>query len=341
MRRHRLPDTSVGWLYHPPLGPALGRPPKIAFCTGWSCCSPGGLEWLRWRAVDLALIVLPPGTLLLAPLCIRATPLVSLYARCLPFASRHHRPILGLCLPAVLSQLPCSPAPFVPCFLPHICHLTYSCCLRPHCAPPAAPVLLPAAPTLPLAAPLPPPPPQPTRAACVPVAPCPLSPPAAPPFPPAPTRCPSAPAPAPAYSCCLRPRCAPPAVPARRPTLPPAAPPFPPAAPPPPPRRPRPSLLVLLASPLRPARCPRPTPDTPASCPAVPARLPAAHSPTPFDARCPPPNARAPPAAPTAVCAWCPVPLPTCHAASFLAAPAPCASLTLLQLLLPCPPSVA
>ncbi|KAJ7438837.1 hypothetical protein B0H11DRAFT_2293682 [Mycena galericulata] len=250
--------------------------------------------------------VLPPGTLLLAPLCICATPLVSLYARCLPFASRHHRPILGLCLvalgpvpwlpPIVLPAVACCPlaAALLACSIrallpsshlppyllvllasplrparcsgaparcpdaparcpaapPHptrgACVLAASCPLPPPDAGhsrqlPAVPARYP---TLPLAAP--PPPPQPTHGAYVPAAPRPLPPPndrhsrqlprRSRLLPDAPTRCPAAPAPA--YSCCLRPRCAPPAVPARHPTLLPAAPPFLPVSPLPTPRRP-------------------------------------------------------------------------------------------------------
>ncbi|KAJ7435935.1 hypothetical protein B0H11DRAFT_2295216 [Mycena galericulata] len=170
-----------------------------------------GQLWSNPGFADVAYLcyeykVLPPGTLLLAPLCIRATPLVLLYARCLPFASRHHRPILGLCLVA-LGLVPW---------------------LRP--------ILLPAVACCPLAAAL--------------------------------------------LACSIRALLSSSHLPSY--------------------------LLVLLASPLRPTRCPRPTPDTPASCPAVPARLPAAHSPTPFDARCPPPAALLP-------TAQCPCPARCSH----------------------------
>ncbi|KAJ7434085.1 hypothetical protein B0H11DRAFT_2373712 [Mycena galericulata] len=233
-------------------------------------------------------------------------------------------------VPAVLSQLPCSPAPFVPRFLPRICHLTYSCYVpaRPLARCSGAPARCPDAPARCPAAP---------RPTLLVVLASPLR----------PARCPR-PTPDTPASC--------PAVPARYPTLPPAAPPPPPhptrgayvpAAPrplPPPDdrhsrqlprhshplsRRPRPSLLVLLASPLRPARCPRPMTDTPASCPAVPTRCPAAPAPAYsccLRPPCAPPAAPArrptlPPAAPP----FPPVsPLPTPRRPSTPNAPARC-----------------
>ncbi|KAJ7441349.1 hypothetical protein B0H11DRAFT_2204800 [Mycena galericulata] len=196
---------------------------------------------------------------------------------------------------------------------------------------PAAPALLPAAPTLLPAAP---PPPRPTLLV---VLASPLR----------PARCPR-PTPDTPASC--------PAVPARYPTLPPAAPPPPPhptrgayvpAAPrplPPPDdrhsrqlprhshplsRRPRPSLLVLLASPLCPARCPRPMTDTPASCPAVPTRCPAAPAPAYsccLRPPCAPPAAPARrPTLPPAALPFPPVsPLPTPRRPSTPDAPARC-----------------
>ncbi|KAJ7438045.1 hypothetical protein B0H11DRAFT_2254983 [Mycena galericulata] len=204
-------------------------------------------------------MVLPPGTLLLAPLCIRAA--YSL-ARWAPIASHHHCPILRSCL------LPCLPAPFVPP-LPFSHLLPYP--TRDACVP-AAPDLLPRR-SRPLSRyPRPltrPTPPHPTRGACIPASPpraSPTLPPRRPKLPPAAPLLPPAALLDPRRSCLLP--CSTPAAPASCPAASRPLPRrFPPAAPLP--RRFPPAATPLLA-PL--PRFPRPLPHCSRSPPAVRAR---------------------------------------------------------------------
>ncbi|KAJ7491386.1 hypothetical protein B0H11DRAFT_2228911 [Mycena galericulata] len=250
-------------------------------------------------------MVLPPGTCsLLAPLCIRATPLPSLYtARWAPFASRHHRwpdpqivprsswPGSSYCnLPTVCSQLPaCS------CLVTSS-HLLCAACI-PASPPPAFPMFPRTVPTFLLAVPtflLLSRGPRPAS--------CPTLPPAAPPLPLA----------------VLTP-------PLRLPLLPPAAPPLPPIVP-------LATRCLLVVPSLLPRR-PPPAPRRPLPPSAAPPPPPAAPTPLPAAPSLPPaalPRGLLLPLATRRLCLYHPGSRLSCHLLPPV--PAPCAGVMLMWL---------